>query len=55
MTSTYSPAHSDIVACVHSKPTDESVFASASLDGEALIWDIRNEKPATSKLCTEKY
>lgn len=50
MSCMYTPAHNDIVACVDSKPTDESVFASASLDGEALIWDTRNEKPATSKL-----
>ncbi|KAG7188114.1 hypothetical protein KM043_015961 [Ampulex compressa] len=39
-------AHTDIVTCVVSQPESESTFASTSLDNTALIWDIRQSKPA---------
>ena len=46
--STYSfnSAHRDTITCVDVQPGNNSVFASTSLDCEALTWDIRQSKPA---------
>jgi WD40 repeat protein len=47
---TYRPAHVHQVSSVCSHPQDgNSVFASCSLDGMALIWDTRNAKPAQGR------
>ncbi|KZC12058.1 PREDICTED: methylosome protein 50-like [Dufourea novaeangliae] len=43
-------AHTDIVTCVNVQPRNSSVFVSTSFDCEALMWDIRQSKPAQSIL-----
>ncbi|PSN33289.1 hypothetical protein C0J52_20686 [Blattella germanica] len=44
---TYRPAHLHQVTCVCAQPEGgNSIFASGSYDGSALIWDTRNPKPA---------
>lgn len=45
-TYSYSFAHSDIITGVDVKPMCNSIFVSASLDNESLLWDIRRAKPA---------
>ncbi|XP_015585891.1 methylosome protein 50 isoform X2 [Cephus cinctus] len=42
----YNPAHVDIVTSVDAHPTNDSMFASTSLDQDILVWDIRQAKPA---------
>jgi len=46
---TYSPAHVNPVTGVKKQPSSCHTFASTSLDGTALFWDIRQSKPATCK------
>ena len=48
-------AHKDTITCVDAKPDNNSVFATTSLDCEALIWDIRKSKPAHGKKYSQKY
>ncbi|XP_013400422.1 methylosome protein 50 [Lingula anatina] len=38
--------HSDAITCVACHPRDSSVFLSSSQDGNILLWDTRNPKPA---------
>lgn len=39
-------AHTDIITSVDVQPRSDTTFVSTSLDCEALIWDIRQSKPA---------
>ncbi|XP_006565157.2 methylosome protein 50 isoform X2 [Apis mellifera] len=43
-------AHTDTITCIDVKPESNSEFASTSSDCEALMWDIRQSKPAQSIL-----
>ena len=43
-------AHTDIVTCVDAQPGSNTTFVSTSLDCEALLWDVRQAKPAQSIL-----
>ena len=43
----YRPAHSQPVVSVSCHPTETAVFATASLDGSVLLWDTRQQKPAS--------
>lgn len=47
-THSYGTAHTEIITCVDTQPKSDAIFASTSLDGEALVWDIRESKPAKS-------
>lgn len=49
-THSFAFAHTDIVTCVDTHPNCDSVFMSVSLDCEALMWDVRQSKPAKSIL-----
>ncbi|XP_043270374.1 methylosome protein 50-like [Venturia canescens] len=42
----YESAHRKIISCLDTKPRSNDIFASAGLDGEALVWDVRQESPA---------
>ncbi|XP_043463499.1 methylosome protein 50-like [Leptopilina heterotoma] len=42
----YNSAHCDTITCVSAQAKSDSIFASTSMDSDALIWDIRKEKPA---------
>ncbi|XP_046435347.1 methylosome protein 50 [Neodiprion fabricii] len=44
---TFSPAHTDTVTCVQAQPKSIDIFASISLDHDALLWDLRQQKPAS--------
>lgn len=46
-THTYAPAHAHIVTCVRTKPSQPHCFASCARDGSAVLWDIRDEQPAS--------
>lgn len=39
-------AHTDIITSIDVQPKSDTTFISVSLDCEALIWDIRQSKPA---------
>lgn len=41
-------AHTDTITCIDVKPESNTEFASTSSDCEALMWDIRQSKPAQS-------
>mgnify|MGYP002716398340 CR=1 FL=1 len=43
----YCPGHSHIVSSVSAQSQQHNMFASTSLDGTCLIWDIRLDKPAS--------
>lgn len=45
-THSYSFAHVNCITGTDVKPMCDSVFASTSLHGDALMWDIRKSKPA---------
>lgn len=45
-TYSYSFAHTDIITGTDVKAMCTSIFASTSLDGESLLWDVRRAKPA---------
>lgn len=42
----YNSAHCDTITCVSAQPKSDSIFASTSVDSNALTWDIRKAKPA---------
>jgi len=42
----FNGAHRNIISCVDARPKSDDTFASSSLDGEAVMWDVRKEKPA---------
>lgn len=42
----YSFAHTDIITSTDVKPMCNSIFVSASLDSESLLWDFRLHEPA---------
>lgn len=46
----YSFAHTNIITSVDVKPASDSIFISTSLDCEAVVWDVRESKPATGKI-----
>ncbi|KOC67425.1 Methylosome protein 50 [Habropoda laboriosa] len=50
VTQSFDYAHIDTVTCVDVKPKSNTEFASTSSDCEALLWDIRQIKPAQSIL-----
>ncbi|XP_012143668.1 methylosome protein WDR77 isoform X2 [Megachile rotundata] len=50
VTYSFGYAQTDVITCVHVQPQSTTTFASTSLDGEALMWDIRQSKPAHSIL-----
>ncbi|KAJ9587386.1 hypothetical protein L9F63_019087 [Diploptera punctata] len=53
---TYRPAHLLQVTSVCANPHDRNnVFASCSLDGMALMWDIRTPKPAKVAWCDRAH
>ncbi|XP_043261819.1 methylosome protein 50-like [Colletes gigas] len=43
-------AHENAVTCVDVQPRSNTTFVSTSLDCEALMWDLRQSKPAQSIL-----
>ncbi|XP_076619515.1 methylosome protein WDR77 [Colletes latitarsis] len=43
-------AHENAVTCVDVRPRSNTTFVSTSLDCEALMWDLRQSKPAQSIL-----
>ncbi|KAK0090999.1 hypothetical protein PV326_003889 [Microctonus aethiopoides] len=49
----YSFAHTNIITSVDVKPASDSVFISTSLDCEAVVWDVRESKPATGVFKSE--
>ncbi|XP_034254886.1 methylosome protein 50 isoform X2 [Thrips palmi] len=46
-TRTFSPAHAHIVTSVRAQPSQSKCFASCARDGSALLWDIRDDNPAS--------
>lgn len=42
----YANAHTYSVTCVAVDPIGDSKFVSTSVDGEAMIWDIKDPRPA---------
>lgn len=46
--SSYRPAHGGSVTSLAAHPDHSAVFASAGLDGNVLMWDTRQAKPASS-------
>jgi len=47
-TRAFSPAHAHVVTAVRACPMPGGIFASCALDGSVLLWDTRDEPPATS-------
>jgi len=45
-TASFNQAQANAITSVAVQPESDSVFVSTSLDSEALIWDIRDPKPA---------
>ena len=50
VTHSFGYAHIDVVTCVDAQPKSTTAFVSTSSDCEALMWDIRQSKPAQSIL-----
>lgn len=48
-TRAFSPAHAHVVTAVRACPLPGGIFASCARDGSALLWDTRDEPPATSE------
>ena len=46
----YRPAHAQTCLSVAAHPNNAAVFASASRDGSVLLWDTRQQKPASGRL-----
>lgn len=51
-THTFAPAHARSVTSVRTRPSEAQNFASCSRDGSALLWDPREEFPASSLVCS---
>ncbi|XP_020292904.1 methylosome protein 50-like isoform X2 [Pseudomyrmex gracilis] len=47
LTHNYANAHTYSVTCVAVDPRGDLRFASTSVDGDAIIWDIKDSRPAT--------
>lgn len=45
----YNYAHIDIITSVDMQPDSHTIFVSASMDGDALLWDVRQPNPAHSR------
>ncbi|XP_011171350.3 methylosome protein 50 [Solenopsis invicta] len=46
-TYSYHSAHLDVITSTDVKPNSNSIFVSASLDSESLVWDFRLQEPAS--------